>query len=76
MQNKNIFFVFLSYNLPTGTLSSFLKIKFFAKIPYLSLMDPDPEGPKTCGSGSGSGSPTLPLGNHCIFLRLASGNIF
>jgi hypothetical protein len=24
-------------------------------------MDPDPGGPKTCGSGSGSGSPTLPL---------------
>jgi lysophospholipase-2 len=23
-------------------------------------MDPDPGGPKTCGSGSGSGSPTLP----------------
>ncbi len=29
--------------------------------PYLSLIDPDPGGPKTCGSrsGSGSGSPTL-----------------
>jgi hypothetical protein len=27
--------------------------------PYLSLMNPDPEGPKTCGTGSGSGSPTL-----------------
>jgi hypothetical protein len=32
--------------------------------PQLLLMDPDPGGPKTCGScgygfGSGSGSPTL-----------------
>ncbi len=26
--------------------------------PYLWLMDPDPGGPKTCGSFSGSGSPT------------------
>jgi hypothetical protein len=25
--------------------------------PYLCLMDPDPGGPKTCGSGTGSGSP-------------------
>jgi hypothetical protein len=25
---------------------------------HLWLMDPDPEGFKTCGSGSGSGSPT------------------
>ncbi len=33
--------------------------------PYLSLMDlePDPEGPKTCGSGSRSGSPTLLVGS-------------
>ncbi len=30
------------------------------KDPHLLLMDPDPGGPKTCGSsGSGSGSPTL-----------------
>ncbi len=31
--------------------------------PYLWLMDPDtdPGGPKTCGSGSGSGSPALLL---------------
>ncbi len=27
---------------------------------YLWRMDPDPGGPKTCGCGSGSGSPTLP----------------
>jgi hypothetical protein len=27
--------------------------------PPLSLMDPDPGGPKTCGSGSESGSPAL-----------------
>ncbi len=26
--------------------------------PYLLLMDPDPRGPKTCGS-CGSGSPTM-----------------
>jgi hypothetical protein len=29
--------------------------------PYLWLMDPDPGGPKTCWSGSGSESPTLLL---------------
>jgi hypothetical protein len=27
-----IFFIFLSYNLPAGTLSSVLKIKFFAEV--------------------------------------------
>ncbi len=27
--------------------------------PYLWLIDPDQRGPKTCGSNSGSGSPTL-----------------
>jgi hypothetical protein len=31
-------------------------LKFCVK---MLLMDPDPGGPKTCGSGSGSGSPTL-----------------
>jgi hypothetical protein len=29
---KNFLFLFFSYNLPTGTLSSVLKIKFFANI--------------------------------------------
>ncbi len=29
--------------------------------PYLWLMDPDPGGPKICGSGFGSGSPTVTL---------------
>jgi hypothetical protein len=28
---KNIYFIFFSYNLPTGTLSSCLKIKFLLK---------------------------------------------
>ncbi len=76
---KKLFFSHIfSYNLPAGTLSSVLKISFFAKIlcthfilqeifqsaqhiyekgkysdpdPYLWLMDPDPGGTKTCGSG-------------------------
>jgi hypothetical protein len=32
MDPKNIFFLILSYNLPSGTLSSVLKIQYFAKI--------------------------------------------
>jgi hypothetical protein len=29
-------------------------------------MDPDPGGPKKCGSGSGFGSGTLPVGRHAV----------
>jgi hypothetical protein len=29
-------------------------------------MDPDPGGPKTCGSGTGFGSGTLPVGRHAV----------
>jgi hypothetical protein len=31
--------------------------------PYLWLMDPDPGGPKTCGSGSGSATMLPKAGN-------------
>jgi hypothetical protein len=30
--NKIFFFIFFSYNLPAGTLSPVLKVKFFAKV--------------------------------------------
>jgi hypothetical protein len=70
---RKIFFSnFLSYNLPAGTLSSVLRIKFcynfilqalFQSAQHLyekkELMDPDPGGSTMCRSGSGSGSPTL-----------------
>ncbi len=62
---KNFFFFIFSYNLPAGTLSSVLEIKFFAKIllkfHFASIIsvrstDPDPclrlmdpDGPKSCG---------------------------
>ncbi len=52
--------------------------------PYLSLIVPDPGGPKSCGSGSGSGSPTLvsrdgnntttDLGAPTASLRAGSGS--
>jgi hypothetical protein len=35
-------------------------------------MDPDPGCPKTCGSGTGSGSPTLVLGHIVPFLSKAT----
>ncbi len=84
---KKIFFSYFfsfSYSLPAGTLSSVLKIKYFAKFcvkilfckHYFSLLNtfmrkkkgsiPLTNGsgsgrPKTCGSWSWSGSPTLPM---------------
>jgi hypothetical protein len=69
---RKMFPIFFSYYLPAGTLSSVLKIEFFAKILSLNFIfkalfqsaqhlymrqGKDPGGPKTRGSGS----PTLAL---------------
>ena len=80
-------FIFFSYKLPAGTLFSVLKIKFFAKFVcqnfilqalcqsarhlYEKREDPDQGGPKTCASGSGSGSSTLLETKQSIYFLLS-----
>jgi hypothetical protein len=60
------FFIFFSYNLPAGTLSSVLKINFFAKVVcknfiLQALFQSQHLFEKREGSGAGSGS--VPLTN-------------
>ncbi len=65
----NYFHIFFSYNLPTGTLSSVLKIKIFCKIFILQALfqsaqhtNEKREGSKA-GFGAGSGSVHLTNGS-------------
>jgi hypothetical protein len=72
MQKINYFFTFFSHNLPIGTGYIIISLKFCVKMLFHSAQHiyektegsgagADPGGPKTCGSGSGSRSPTLPI---------------
>jgi hypothetical protein len=72
MQKKNIFFIFFSYDLPAGTLSSvyYTKDKFCIKIlfckHYFSPLNSQHLYAKR--EGSRSGSPTLFVGTvHILF---------
>jgi hypothetical protein len=56
MQKKLIFFIFFSYNLPAGTLSSVLKIELFAKIFFLHALFQSAQHLSERREGSGSGS--------------------
>jgi hypothetical protein len=62
---KNIFFLIFSYNLPVTTLSSVLKIKFFAKFCVKSLFCKHYFSPLNIfmKKGERSGSGSIPLTN-------------
>jgi hypothetical protein len=60
---KKIVLTFFSYNLPAGTLSSVLKIKFFAKKKILKASYQSAQHLYGKREGSGAGSGSIPLTN-------------